>query len=108
MTKKELKQKISETFANDKIEHKPQYIRDLIDENVNDGLVIVNELDIDYYARKIELINNRQINGYETFRINNNNLKLLREEIKKQRWAIIFSVVFFVVSSVVIQIIGMV
>jgi len=32
MTKKEPKQKVSETFANDKIQNKPHHIRDLIDE----------------------------------------------------------------------------
>ena len=37
MTKKQLKQKISECFANDKIIEKPAYIRELVDEFAPDG-----------------------------------------------------------------------
>jgi len=94
--KKDLKQKISETFSNSKIKYKPQYIRELIDEYVSDELVIKDTLDVRDIKTKINNINSRQILGYETFENNTDNLKSLRREIVINRRLLVVLILFIV------------
>lgn len=92
-SKKELKQKIAESFANKKIKYKSQYIRDLIEDNVSEELSTVRTTSLERVKQTINTIDERQINGYEAFKNNSENLVLLRSEIVKQRVALVLLII---------------
>ncbi len=81
MNKKELKQRIAEVFGDVNIRYKSQYIRDLIEEEVSEELTVVRTETLNYLRRKIETINERQINGYETFKNVEENQKVFIKEL---------------------------
>ena len=81
MNKKELKQRIAEVFGDVNIKYKSQYIRELIEEEVGEELTVVKTETLNYLRRKIETIDERQINGYETFKNVEENQKVFIKEL---------------------------
>lgn len=101
MNKKELKQKIAETFANNQIANKSQYIRDLIEKEVSEDNTIVNKSDLYIIKNNITEINKRQIEGYSTFKKVEENLITLDKNIFKV-WSLLF--VVFILSVIILLI----
>ena len=99
MNKKELKQKIAETFANNQIANKSQYIRDLIEKEVSEDNTVVGKSDLYIIRNNITEINKRQIQGYQTFEEFRENLITLDKNIFKVR-SLLF--VIFILNVIIL------
>ena len=99
MNKKELNQKIAETFANNKIANKSQYIRDLIEKEVSEDNTVVNKSDLYIIRNNITEINKRQIQGYQLFEQFRENLITLDKNIFKV-WSLLF--VIFILNVIIL------
>lgn len=102
MNKKELKQKIAETFVNNQIANKSQYIRDLIEKEVSEDNTVVNKSDLYIIKNNITEINKRQIEGYSTFKKVEENLITLDKNIFKV-WSLLFVVFILSVINLLIN-----